>query len=275
MRTSLFLILFFPVLSFSQSVVIEKIEECRSTTDSYFGNRCEIFLKIFGDEVRKNKFVRVNNIIKAVDDQGLNLIGEEKQTKYNEITGSNTSVSLNLMPTSRKAKVIKELSGEIALFTPTEANGGLVKIKNPVKSAMKDLLPKNKDLNVMLLTEESVEKFKKDQKNKKQAELKKQSKEVQEMANAIMGIFDEYFRWGDSKYEVSFMITGDQNKVVSIAYEKPDGTSITNNGYMSSNGLITYYFNEEIEPQYTLILNVESAGSVKKLPFSLKDVELP
>lgn len=275
MKALALLFLILPFCLLSQSINLEKIEECRSTTDSYFGNRCQVYLKVFGDEVRKYKYVRLVKISKAVDDQTLDLIGEEKDSKYSEITGSNTSVALNLLPTSRKAKVIKEIAGEIGLFSPTEANGGLVKVKNPQKAVMQNLLPKSKELKMMLLTEESVEKFKKDQKSKKESELKKQPKEVQEMAHNIMSMFDEFFKWGDSKYEVNFMITGDQDKIINVAYEKPDGDIISNNGYMSSNGLVTYYFSEEIEPQYTLMLTVESFGSVKKVPFLLKDVDLP
>lgn len=275
MKTITVFFILLPFFIQSQSVVVEKINECRSTTDSYFNNRCEVDLKIFGDEVRKNKYIRVSTIIKAVDDQNLELIGEEKKTKYAEISGSNASVTLNLMPTSRKAQVIKELSGEIAMFMPSEANGGIVKVKNLSKVPMIDLLPKLKDLDIVFLTKESVEKFKMEQKNKLESDLKKQPKEVQDLAANIFSIFDEYFKWGDAKNEVNFMINGEQEKIISLQFEKPNGEKITNNGYMSSGDFITYYFNEDIESNYSLNITVEPSAALKKIPFSIKNIELP
>jgi hypothetical protein len=275
MKTITVFFILLPFFIQSQSVVVEKINECRSTTDSYFNNRCEVDLKIFGDEVRKNKYIRVSTIIKAVDDQNLELIGEEKKTKYAEISGSNASVTLNLMPTSRKAQVIKELSGEIAMFMPSEANGGIVKVKNLSKVPMIDLLPKLKDLDLVFLTKESVEKFKMEQKNKLESDLKKQPKDVQDLAANIFSIFDEYFKWGDAKNEVNFMINGEQEKIISLQFEKPNGDKITNNGYMSSGDFITYYFNEDIESNYSLNITVEPSAALKKIPFSIKNIELP
>ena len=51
---------------FSQKVSVSKIDESRSTSDSSFDNKCEIELKISGDEVRKYKFVKIYHLFNVL-----------------------------------------------------------------------------------------------------------------------------------------------------------------------------------------------------------------
>ena len=71
------------------------------------------------------------------------------------------------------------------------------------------------------------------------------------------------------------MINGEQEKIISLQFEKPNGDKITNNGYMSSGDFITYYFNEDIESNYSLNITVEPSAALKKIPFLIKNIELP
>jgi hypothetical protein len=276
MKKLTLLLCLIPFIGFSQKVSVESISESRSTQNSIFGNRCEVMLKISGDEVRKYKMARISKVSKAVDDQGLDLIGEESNnSRYGEISGTAASVSAVLLTTSRSASVIRELDGEVVLFSPTEANGGLTKVKTFGKNTNKNLVPNVQGLSVTYVTKESVEKFNAEQKSKKQAELKKQPKEVQEFAKELMNLMDAFSYMGGTENEVNFFISGDEHKLINVFFENTAGDVIENNGWSSSGGLKTYYFSEAIKPAYTLVLTLESAGATKKIPFSLKDIELP
>lgn len=276
MNRILFILFFLPLLSYAQKVSVLSVSESRSTQNSFYGNRCLVTLQITGDEVRKYKKAKVARVTKAMDEKGLDLIGEESaDTKYEDIDGTSAKVDLSLLTTSRQATVISELAGEIILFAPTEANGGLVKVKAFGKSANKNLVPKVNNLSVVYLNKESLDKLEKEQKSKKEAELKKQSPEMQALAKELMNLVDAFSYMTESPNEVSFFISGDENKLIDLSFETPSGTKIDNNGWSSSGGLKTYYFNEEVKPEYTAILTVESEGAVKKIPFSIKDVDLP
>ena len=161
------------------------------------------------------------------------------------------------------------------MFSPTEANGGIVKIKNFGTQTNKNLLPKEKDLSVVYLTKESYEKFINDQKSKREAELKKQPKEIQELAKGLVGLMDA-FTYNDWSYpQVNLMITGDASRIISVSVLTPSGEELTSNGNSYSDNLKTYYFNEEIKPSYTLVLTVEVSSATKVVPFNIKDIVLP
>lgn len=261
--------------SFGQRVNVSKVSESRSTEDSYFGNRTEIGITVSGDEVRRHKFVRVSKITKATDDQDFDLIGEKDFTDYAEIEGNSASLTMYLLNASRKAETIKEVTGSLTLFAPTEANGGIIKVKNMGSQTNKDLVPKDKELDIVYLTKESYEKFTQDEKNKREAELKKQPKEMQELAKGLMGLVDA-FSFTDWSYpQVNLMIKGDVSKIVSLSVQKPTGEELSSNGSSTTSNLKTYFFGEEVKSNYTLVLTVEVAGATKTIPLNLKNIELP
>jgi hypothetical protein len=276
MKSKLLLLTFvLPIFLYSQRVTVIRIGETRSTGESYYGNRTELDVQISGDEVRRYKFARISAITKAVDDQGFELIGEETSTTYEEVSGNASVATIKLENASRKAETIKELSGTLSLFSPTEANGGIVKIKEIGSQTNKNLTPKDKELSVVYLTKESYEKFTNEQKDKREAELKKQSKEIQELAKGVMGLMD-IFSYNDWSYpQVNLMVTGDASKIVKVSVEKPNGEELSSNGSSYTDKLRTYYFSEEILPDYTLTLTVEVGGAIKSIPFNIKDIILP
>ena len=125
----IYLLLSISTSVFSQKVSISKIDESRSTSDES-DSKCEIELKVSGDEVRKYKFVKISKITKAVDDQGLDLLKEDSNGfDYKEIDEV-AKVEFETKIPARKATLIKELSGELSLYSPTEANGAVIKVLN-------------------------------------------------------------------------------------------------------------------------------------------------
>ncbi len=270
------LFLGFSVTAVSQKVSVYSVTEQRSTDDGSFSNRCDIELRISGDEIRKHKFIKVVKITKAVDDQELDLLMDEEDNdyEYEEVQGDGR-VRIQTKIPARKATVIKELSGQLSMYSPTEANGGIMKITNYQAKANTNLLPANAGLKLIYLNKASVEKYSKDQAAKKEEELKKMPAAAREMAELLMDALEGFSGFGDDENQVMFVMDGDQSKLVDIYFEDAAGKKVDRNGYSKSGNLIAYYFNEKPNPSWTLVLNVESAGSIKLLPFTLVNIDLP
>jgi hypothetical protein len=261
-------------VTFAQTVSINKINERRSTSDSYFDNRCEIEFKVSGDEVRKYKLVKIAKILTIVDDQGLDLIKEVENYRYEEID-NNAQVKIETKIPSRKASSIKEISGEIILYNPTDVNGAIIKISDYRSKTNVNLLPTTTGAQLVYLTKESIEKYAKDQKLKKEEEIKKLPEPVRKVAEEIVKAFDGLSNFSDSPNEITFLIQGDESKLVDLYFENENGQKIKRNGSSQINNLITYSFSENLNPNWKLVLNIENNASIKKVPFSLTNIILP
>ncbi|MCC9018340.1 hypothetical protein [Flavobacterium lipolyticum] len=270
------LLLLITTVSFSQKISVSEINEKRSTSDNSFSNECEIELKISGDEVRKYKFVKISKITKAIDDQGIDLLNEdEKSNDYSKIDQT-AKIKLEIKIPARKAKTIKELSGEVSLYNPNQANGSEIKITNYQNKTNVNLLPGKSGIEIIYLTKESYTKYVQENKNKKEEELKKLPEAARLMAQGLLGAFDGLFSSGDTDdNQVYFYVNGDKSKFVDLYFEDTAGKKIERNGSMSSNSLFTYYFEEKPNPNWKLVINIESDKSIKKIPFKLVDIELP
>lgn len=273
--TSLFLLL--TSVAFSQKISVSEINEKRSTSDNNsYNNECEIELKISGDEVRKYKFVKINKITKAVDDQGVDLINEDRTNfDYSKIDQT-AKIKLETKIASRKAKTIKELSGEVYLYNPNVANGSEIKILNYQKKTNVNLIPGKSDIQIVYLTKESYAKYVQENKDKKAEELKKLPEAARQLAEGLLGAFDGLFSSDDSdRNQVSFYVNGDKSKFVDLYFEDATGKKIERNGSMRNSNLFTYYFEENPNPNWKMVINIETDKSTKKIPFKLIDIELP
>lgn len=270
--TVLFLIFFVP--TFAQVVSVSKIDERRSTSDNSFDNRCDIEFKVTGDDVRKFKLVKISKILTAIDDEGVNLIKDEHGYGYEEIDNIAT-VKIETKIPSRKSTVIKEISGEIILYNPTDVNGAIVKIADYQNKTNIDLLPNSTGVQLVYLTKESLQRYSADQKLKKEEDLKKLPEPARRMAEEIVKAFDYVTEFSESFSEPTFLIQGDETKFVDLYFENEKGQKIKRNGYSQRGNLITYRFPEKPNATWKLVINIETDASIKKMRFNLVNIELP
>lgn len=269
--------LIFKCINFSiiTKVSVNKIDETRSTSDGSFDSKCEIELKISGDEVRKYKFVKVSKITKVLDDQDLDLLKDDKNDfEYKEID-EDAKVEIETKIPARKATVIKELSGELSLYSPTEANGAVIKISGYQSKTNSNLLPVTAGVQLVYLTKESIEKYTKEQKLKKEEELKKLPELARKMAESMMKAFEGLSNFSDDPNQATFLIEGDESKLVDLFFEDANGKRIERNGRSQNNNIVSYGLEEKPNPTWKLVLNIETATSTKKVPFKLINIELP
>lgn len=277
-RPLFFLLMLLPAgIGFSQKVSVAGVQENRSTTDDYFGNRCEVNLKLSGDEVRRYKYARISSLTKAADDQGFDLIDpEELDFDYEEVDDNFMELKLVLRTTSRKASVIKELKGEIILFNPTEANGGMVNIAGFKGKPNTNLVPASAPFKMVYMDKKAYETFYQSNKDKTEAQLKKMPEATRLMTRMLLEAFDSFSLIDDETNQLPFLVEGDVDKLVDVKFTDADGNPIDTNGTMTMNGnLKIYYFNEEPQPKWKMTVIMESGKSVTKIPFSLADIDLP
>jgi hypothetical protein len=93
--------------------------EDRRTTGKFFGG-LEIELKLTGDDLADAKAARVA-LKRAVDESGRDLLPEQKNgDDFQKSSGSGApDLKINLKNPARGASAIKEISGEIQLYTPS------------------------------------------------------------------------------------------------------------------------------------------------------------
>lgn len=276
-QLALFILCLLANVLFAQKVSVSSIEETRSTTDSYFGNRCKVKLKLTGDEVRKFKYIKINTLAKAIDDQELELINEEElDFDYQKIEETTAELELTLHPSSRKAEVIKELKGDILLFNPTEATGSLVKVANFQSKPNTNLLPAKSPFQMVFLTKEAYDAFVKANKDKTEAELKKMPEASRALAEMILGLADAFSFMSDDPNQLTFLLSGDRSKLVDIKFEDETGKEVERNGSSSSgDGLHSYYFSTKPSTKWKMSLLIETEKSIKKIPFNLTNIDLP
>jgi len=270
-----YLLSFSAILLFGQNITVNNINERRSTSDGYFDNKCEIELRVSGDEIRKFKFLKFSKIDKAIDDFDIDLLYDDKNDFSYEKIEDDVNLKLEIKKPSRKATVIKEISGEISLFNPTEANGSVVKISNYQAKTNENLLPVGLGVQVVFLTKESLEKFSKEQEKKKEEELKKLSEEERKMAEGLLSLLDGISYLSGDPNNISFYVEGDRSKLVDLYFVDLDGQKVNTNGWSSFNSILEYIFSEPINPKWTLVFNIETPESVKKIPFKISNAFLP
>ncbi|MBK7870752.1 MAG: hypothetical protein IPJ74_08710 [Saprospiraceae bacterium] len=209
---------------FAQKISVGKVDEARSTGDSYFGNRLEVELRISGEEVRKYKYVKVSGLTKATDDQGIDLIDEDElRFDYDEIEENFVNLTIRMNNTSRKATVIKDMAGEITLFNPTEANGAVLKVANFQSKPNTNLLPAKAPLKIVYLDKKAYEEFHKANKDKTEAELKKLPEASRQVAKMLLEAFEGFAYMGEDENQLTFLLDGDVEKLVDVKFEDENG----------------------------------------------------
>jgi hypothetical protein len=262
-------------LTYSQNITITKIEENRSDTKSSFSNNLKIELKVSGDEIRKYKSIKLAQITKAIDDQGIDLFKKNTfDSKYSAIDIDGL-VEVEIQKAARKALSIKNLEGTINLYNPSIENKGEIHISNFPKRANENLLPASYPLKLIYLTKESLTKYKADLQKKTEADIKKLPEATRKLAEIFTGLFDSIGEISESETEITFVMEGVEDKLVDVYFIDEKGEKIERNGYFKSNTLITYPFSKKIEPNWQMVINIETEGSVKKVPFKLTNIILP
>ena len=248
-------------------------------TTGLFNAECKLELKFTGDAAADAVKVRQVNIIEAKDELGRDLILKQDDnftSSFNSArSGNSVKYELRLRNPSRNATTIKLLKGEVELFSPTEANGGLLTIKNvlqhPAEAIANPELAKY-GIQLMYLTKETYE-------------AKKKELEAQQKSGTGGGQFGEAFSGmfsgmsggmgGNSKNAIQMYVKDPKKAVISLKFADGAGKPLKNRGSWSGNDFHSTSFDAPPPPDTQLVLELATDESVKSFPFKLENIPLP
>src|SRR2546423_12441031 len=137
------------------------------TTGSFF-SECKLELKFTGDAATDAANVRQVRVKQAIDELGRDLTRKESEESLRSFSSGQRDgllkAELRLRNPSRNAGVIKLVDGEVELFSPSPANGGVLTIKDILKHAAEPVQNpalKKYGIELVYVTKESYEAKKK------------------------------------------------------------------------------------------------------------------
>ena len=239
----------------------------------------ELTALIKGIKVDDLNQIKIKSITTAAADDGSTL--QKKESFFGDDYSSDNEFKIKLEAPTRKATKLVNIEGILKYFSPTEANGGKVLVKNPLTYYNKNLLSKKyKDVKLTLIDKAALDKLKeKDEKEyqEKIEELKKSGVMAEGMAETV-GAFKQFFDgFGNFGNEnaLSFYVEDSNEKIVDILIYNAEGKKM--NYGRSKNGAhkLSISLSEEIQANWTIEILIESEQALKEHKFKIASVLLP
>jgi hypothetical protein len=248
-------------------------------TTGSFNSECKIELKFSGDGAADASRVRQVHLTKAVDEVGRDLIPKKDDSSSdfgNSSSGSSTlKAEVKLRNPSRNATVIKLVEGNVELFNPTLANGGILIIKDILKhpaEPVENPVLKKYGIQLIYLTKESYEAKKK--------ELEAQHKDDaggpigQAFGDLFKGMFSGMMS-SDSKNSVKLYVKDPDKRVVEVEFQDAAGKPLKRRSSWSMNEMRNQDFDAPLPPDTQLLIDLATPEAVRTFPFKLENVPLP
>jgi hypothetical protein len=248
----------------------------KRTTGQFFAE-CEIELQVIGDTVAESAGLRAIRIKTAVDDTGRDLLKEEEESpSFDEInTEQKTSIekTVKLKNPARSAKFIKLIEGEVELFQPTAANGGVVvekRFMTRVNAPLQSATLKKWNVQITYMTKEGIEAKKK--------EIEKKQEAGEKIGEAFAQLFQGIFggMTSDDANSLQFVIEDPDGRFVDLKFQDAKGKPIDTQGRFRSGPLYGYSFGEALPgPDAQLVIYLATPTSLKAVPFKVENIPLP
>lgn len=262
--------------------------EDRRTTGKFFGG-LEVELKLTGDDLADAKASRVI-LKKAVDETGRDLLPEEKKEPDFQTSGS-SGLRISLKNPARGATAIREISGEVQLFTPSRDPAATVTVDRLLSRMDKPLsMPalRNQKIELAVISpkahranaaKRNAEFDKEMAKNKAEMEKElanaspedaKALEAIMGLAKAFSGMMDEV---GDN--DLILNVKDEDDRLMDVEVTRADGERISSNGSMSSGELRVLHFSEKLPADAKLKVLVKTKKALVSTPFTLSNISLP
>jgi len=249
-------------------------------TTGAFNSECKIELAFTGDAAVDAGKVRQVRLSEATDEVGRNLIVKDD----NEVpapafdsghTGGAIRTEVKLRNPSRNATTIKVLAGEVELFSPTAANGGLLTIKDalkhPAEPIQNPVLAKY-GIQLMYLTKETYEA------KKKEIEAQQNGSAAgQKMGDAFGEAFKGMFGGmiSNSKDSIQLYVKDPDKRLISLKFVDGNGTALVTRSSWSSADFRNTGLDAPAPPDTQMIVELATPDSLKSYPFKVENIPLP
>lgn len=257
------------------------------------GGRCYVHLKFTGNMLTNFIGISRVRILRAVDDVGTDLLANLGADQvgwgngggfsragvrgwYDERSLQARYAGVVLGLTSRSARSIQELAGEVELYSPTLQNGGVVVVED--FRAQPGVLFQNPalqklEVGLAYLTKEAYE--------SSRAPVAPASTQGRPLITpqdlAADGLFPGILGHPNStpRNYVVLRIDDPQQRVTSFAFRGPDGRLLPIKQQKSAQGMRGFYFDAQVPERVALYVYLDVPEAIEKSPFKVEDIPLP
>ncbi len=224
--------------------------------------------------------VKLKNISSALDDNG-NVL-KKMEGFFGDDYSSRNELTIKLEAPSRKSNKLLTVEGSFKIFSPSEANGSIIKISNPLDLYNKNLLPKDfTDVTLTLVDKEALKKLREedDEEFKKQIEQIKEETGLGEgVAESFIGAFKQFFE-GFSNFgsgeSMSFYVEDEKDKIVEILIYNGTGEKMNIGSSRMGKNNLSIDLKEKVASDWRIEIMVENEKSIKEYNFSVSNIVLP
>ena len=246
-------------------------------TTGAFSSECKVELKFTGDAAADAQSVRRVQLTEATDTTGRDLIpkkDDENSSHFMNFGQSSGTLSteVKLRNPSRNATAIKMLKGQVELFNPTEANGGLLTVKgilqHPAEPVQNPALAKY-HIQLMYLTKEAYDAKKKEIESKQNGD--------QKLGEAFGQLFKGMFGGmvSDSKDSIQLYISDPDKRIIDLKFVDGQGNPLKNNQSWSTDNFRSTSFESPPPPDTQLKIQLATPESLKTYSFQVENIALP
>jgi hypothetical protein len=247
----------------------------RRRNDNFFGG-LEIELKIGGDGAADVRGARAL-VKKAEDETGRNLLKEGGKTPDFETSMSDTAptLKLELRNPARRAKTVREVSGQVELFLPGRDPASVARVdgfasKTDKPAASPALKAAKAEVTVVSRKTYEAEKKKDAERRRKEAEG---AGIGGAMVEAFAGLFEGFLTVEEN--DVLVKVTDPDKKVFDVDVVDSKGTKIDGAGSMTVGTFRILKFPEKLPADASLRVYLLTPRSLVTTPFQLKNIALP
>ncbi len=223
---------------------------------------------------------------KVVDDLGTDLVPENAaEAQFDSVGQRDTypgeeplpaSVSVPMKTASRKAKVLKEVTAEVELYTPALDPAALVTIPKFLGEAGKPILNpllQAAGVEITILSKEQIEAERKVYGEKKRAEAKKMGVEGEFLETTVRIAVESFL--SSSWINVYLKVKDPKGAVFDYVYLDTEGKVAGVNRSTESGVVGLSAQGGEPGPDYGLQVRLKTPKTFARYTFTLKDIALP
>ncbi len=181
---------------------------------------------------------------------------------------------LSLRTPSRQSATIKLIEGEIVLFAPAEANGGIARLDGFADHAaefLKHDALQAAGIRIMYLTPEAYE-----------TQLAKAGADAKDPASPWSDDFAAWFRGfvkqqSASRRPMALLFVDDpEHRLVDVELQTPEGRRLNRDTLQGASSLLRGLLLEApLSPGARLVVRIANAGALATYPFKLENIPLP
>jgi hypothetical protein len=261
------------------NVSVSEVKDSRTTGQFFAG--LEMKFKIMGDGLLDARGVKLA-VAKATDDTGRDLIKKDESgsrdfTKPDENRTGLVEIEAKLKNPSRKASVVKEVSGEVTIFSPGRDPNAVASIPNFMTVAGRKIennALKAGKVELGIMTKKEFDGFKEQQKKEVKAKEGEMIKELGEaMAKALGALFGSMMEVTENS--VILNIADPDSKVVDVEFTDAAGGQLRSGSSMRTGDIRVFEFEKPMPRDAKLTVYLATPKALWKAPFKLQDIALP